>query len=171
MLNLTLVQKHLSGFRNEHHKGSKYFGLQSCVSTFKKNKYNKGVTRTDNCLVTPHSTILSVVRMLQLRFISEVAEVIFSDYDSAPVPKFSNRGPDPGLAILKIWESDYCSDSGYNHHPTVIYPCFYLRHDHTDSCYCRNGKVTPDPGRFFTHFWLRVRIRKKNAESCRSRLR
>jgi len=23
---------------------------------------------------------------------------------------------------------------------------FYLRNDHTDSCYCRNWKVTPDPG-------------------------
>ena len=29
--------------------------------------------------------------------------------------------------------------------PTVIYPCFYLRNDRTDSCYCRNGKVTPGP--------------------------
>jgi len=27
--------------------------------------------------------------------------------------------------------------------PTVIYPCFYLRNDRTDSCYWRNGKVTP----------------------------
>jgi len=33
--------------------------------------------------------------------------------------------------------------------PPVIYPCFYLRNDHTDSCYCRNGKVTPDPGPVF----------------------
>jgi len=24
---------------------------------------------------------------------------------------------------------------------------------------------------FFTNFWLRIRVRKKNAESCRSRLR
>ena len=29
--------------------------------------------------------------------------------------------------------------------PTVIYPRFYLRNDHTDSCYCRNWKVTPGP--------------------------
>jgi len=27
--------------------------------------------------------------------------------------------------------------------PTIIYPCFYLRNDHKDSCYCRNWKVTP----------------------------
>jgi len=33
--------------------------------------------------------------------------------------------------------------------PTVIYPCLYLRNDHTDSCYCRNWKVTPHPGPFF----------------------
>jgi len=29
--------------------------------------------------------------------------------------------------------------------PTVIYPCFYFRNDHTDFCYCRNRKVTPGP--------------------------
>jgi len=28
--------------------------------------------------------------------------------------------------------------------PTIIYPCFNLRNNRTDSCYCRNGKVTPD---------------------------
>ena len=44
--------------------------------------------------------------------------------------------------------------------PTVIYPCLTFRNDHTDSCYCRNGKlllfaksrnwkVTPDPGLVF----------------------
>ena len=29
--------------------------------------------------------------------------------------------------------------------PTVIYPCFCLRNDRTDFCYCQNGKVTPGP--------------------------
>ena len=29
--------------------------------------------------------------------------------------------------------------------PSVIYPRFYIRNDHTDSCYCRNWKVIPDP--------------------------
>jgi len=38
MLNLTLVQKHLSAFRNIHHKRSKNFTLQSCVSTSKGNQ-------------------------------------------------------------------------------------------------------------------------------------
>jgi len=53
--------------------------------------------------------------------------------------------------------------------PTVIYPCFYLRNDRTDSCYCRNGKVTPHPGPVFHKFVTPVL--RKNAESCRSRLR
>jgi len=42
---------------------------------------------------------------------------------------------------------------------TVIYPWFYLRKKHTDSCYCLNWKVTPVQVRFFLKFWLRVRIR------------
>ena len=41
-----------------------------------------------------------------------MAGVIFSDFDSAPVQKLLNPGPDP--AILQIWESDSYSDSGYN---------------------------------------------------------
>jgi len=41
---------------------------------------------------------------------SEVARVTFSDSDSVLVPKFFNPVP----AILQIWESDSCSDSGYN---------------------------------------------------------
>jgi len=72
---------------------------------------------------------------------SEVAGVTFSDSESAPVPKFLNPGP----VILQIWESDSCSDSATIIYPTVIYPCFYLRNDRTDSCYCRYGEVTPGP--------------------------
>jgi len=37
--------------------------------------------------------------------------------------------------------------------PTVICPCFYLGDDHTDSCYCRNWKVTLDPGLFLHKFF------------------
>ena len=29
--------------------------------------------------------------------------------------------------------------------PTLIYPCFYLRNDHTDPCFCLNWKGTPGP--------------------------
>ena len=43
----------------------------------------------------------------------EVTGVTFSDSDSAHVPQFLN--PDPIPAILQIWESGSCSDSGYNH--------------------------------------------------------
>ena len=51
-----------------------------------------------------------------------MAGVTFSDSDSAPVPKFLNPGPD--LAIFQIWESDSCSDSGYNHRSTGNLPMF-----------------------------------------------
>jgi len=77
MLNLTPVQKHLSAFRNVHHKGSKNFILCKyikriilCKYIKRKTKYNKGVTRTDDCLVTSHSTMLTVVRIFQSSFIS-----------------------------------------------------------------------------------------------------
>ena len=87
----------------------------------------------------------------------------------------------------KIFESGPGSGSGYFSNfmnptpiqtpatitdPTVIYSCFYLRNDHTDSCYCQNWKVTPDPGSIF-HKFLTPRpdpARKKNAESCRNPL-
>ena len=36
--------------------------------------------------------------------------------------------------------------------PTIIYPCFNLRNKHIESCYCRNGKLTPDPGPDFHKF-------------------
>jgi len=74
------------------------------------------------------------------RSLPEVAGVIFSG--SAPVPKFLK--PDPGPESLKIGESDSCSNSA-TIDPTRICPCFYLRKDHADSYYCRNGKVTPAP--------------------------
>ena len=56
---------------------------------------------------------------------------------------------------------------------TGVLQCFYIRNDtckdHADLCYCRNWQITPDP--FFSNFWLRLRVRKRNAESCRSRHR
>ena len=75
----------------------------------------------------------------------EVAGVTFSDSNCAPVPKFLNPGPDPRLAILQIWESDSCSDAGYNHWSSWNLLMFLLKNDHTDSCYCRMEK------------WLRIR--------------
>ena len=54
--------------------------------------------------------------------------------------------------------------------PTLIYPCFYLTNDHTDSVTAEIEKWFRIRVRFFPNFWLRIRVRKKNAESCRSRL-
>jgi len=56
-------------------------------------------------------------------YITEVAGVTFSDSDSAPVSKFLNPGP----AIFQIWESDSCSDSGYNHQSNLNLPMFLLK--------------------------------------------
>jgi len=55
----------------------------------------------------------------------EVAGVIYSDSYSAPVPKFLN--PVPGTEIFHIWESDSCSDSGYNHQSNLNWPMFLLK--------------------------------------------
>jgi len=85
-------------------------------------------------------------------FAPEVAGVSFSGSHSTSAPKLFNPGPVPGPTILQIWESDSCSDSDTIIHPTVIYPCCYLRNDRTDSYYCRNGKVTPVPGPVFQKF-------------------
>jgi len=78
----------------------------------------------------------------------EVAGVTFSDSDSAPVPKFWIR-------IRKFFKFENpapVQTSAIVIDPTVIYQCFYLRNDHTDSCYCRNWEVTPDPGPVFPKF-------------------
>ena len=50
--------------------------------------------------------------------------------------------------------------------PTKIYPCFYLRNDHRDSCYCRNWKVTADPDPFFPKFVAPDPDPKEHAESA-----
>ena len=101
----------------------------------------------------------------------EVAAVIFSDSDSAPVPKFLNPGPDPDPAILQVWESDSYSDSGTVIDPTVIHPCFSLEMTAQSPATAETEKWLRIRFPFFTNFWLRARIRhrKKNAESCRFR--
>jgi len=71
---------------------------------------------------------------------AEVAGFTFSDSNSAPVPKFLNPGPE----IFQICESGSCSDSGYHQFNRNL-SIFFLRNDHADSCYCRNGKMTPGP--------------------------
>jgi len=63
---------------------------------------------------------------------------------------------------------------------TLIYPCFYLRNDHTNSCHCRNWKVTPDPDPVFPKFLTpgpdlglkeKRRILPESTPVVRSRLR
>ena len=76
-------------------------------------------------LASLRKTVLHVYSLGRVRpsWLAEVAGVTFSD--SAPVPKFLN--PDPGPAILKIWESDSCSDAGYSHWSNRNLPMFLLK--------------------------------------------
>jgi len=75
-----------------------------------------------------------------------------------------------GSGNFQIWESDPVQNPA-TIDPTKMYPWFILRNDHTDSCYCRNWKVTPDLGPVFHKIFTPDPVRKKNAESCRKRLR
>jgi len=99
----------------------------------------------------------------------EVAGVTFLDSESAPIPKFLNPGP----AIFKFEDPTPVQIPAAITDLTVIYPCFYLGNNHTDSCFCRNWKMTPDRGPVIHNFWLRTQIlaRNKNTEFCQIRLR
>ena len=72
-------------------------------------------------------------------FRSKVAGVTFSESDSAPVPNFGIRV----RLFFKFENLTPVQTPATIINPTIIYPCFYLRNDHKDSCYCRNWKVTP----------------------------
>ena len=89
------------------------------------------------------------MKNLHVQSVVEVAGsgATFSDSDSAPVPKFLDPGPDP--AILQIWESDSCSDSGYNIRSNRDLPLFLPKKWLHRLCHCRNGRVTPDLGPVF----------------------
>ena len=81
-----------------------------------------------------------------------MAGVTFSDSGSTPVPKFLNLAPDPGATIFKFENPTPVQNPDAIIDPTEIFPCFYLRDDHTDSCYCRNRKMTLASGLFFYKF-------------------
>ena len=83
----------------------------------------------------------TLTRLVTDPILSEVARVTFSDSDSAPVPKFLNPGP----AIFQIWESDSCSDSGYNHQSNLNLPMFKM--------------TTQTPASAEIEKWLRIRVR------------
>jgi len=64
----------------------------------------------------------------------EVFGVTFSDTNCAPVPKFLKLVPGP--AIFKFENPSPVQTPAAIIDPTVICPCFCLRKDHTESCYC-----------------------------------
>ena len=84
------------------------------------------------------------------------SRVTFLESDSAPVSKIFESGSRSGhfwsLRIRLLFRIRLTID------PSAIFPRFYLRKDHADSCYCRNLKVTLDPvsGEIsdLRNFWL-----------------
>ena len=97
--------------------------------------------------------------------VAEVAGVTFSFSDTASVPKFWNPGP----AIFQIWESDPCSDSGYNYQSNLNLLMFLLKKwPHRLMVL---PKLKSDPGSGFsqifdsgswTRIWKRIRKFVKN---------
>jgi len=73
----------------------------------------------------------------------EVAAVTFSESESAPVPKIFNPGLGKGPEFFKF-ENPTPVQTPATIDSTEIYPCFYLRNDHADSCHGWKWKVTPD---------------------------
>jgi len=65
-------------------------------------------------------------------FILEVAGITFSDSDSAPVPKFLNPVWNQVRQFFKFENPTPVQTPDTIINPTVIYPCFYLRYDHTE---------------------------------------
>jgi len=82
---------------------------------------------------------------------TQVAWVTFWDSDSAPVPKFLNRVRIRVRQFFKFENLTPVQTPATIIDPTEIYPCLYLRNDHTDSCYCWNGQVTLCP--FFSQIF------------------
>jgi len=74
--------------------------------------------------------------------------------------------------MSQIWGSDPCSDSGYNHRSNRNLPIFLL--EKWPHRLLPLPKLKSDSGSgsvFLPNFWLRVWVRKKNAESHRIGLR
>jgi len=71
----------------------------------------------------------------------------------------------PGQAIFQIWEFSSCSQSGYNHRSNRNLPMNYLRNDDTDSCFCRNQKVTP--GTVFHKFLTPNPVSSEISDLCK----
>jgi len=84
-------------------------------------------------------------RLPKNAYLTEMAGVTFSDSDPAPFPKFFNPGPDPVRQYFKFENPTRVQTPTTIVNPTLIQPYFYLRNDHTDSCYCRNWERTMVP--------------------------
>jgi len=76
---------------------------------------------------------------------AKVAGVTFSDSDPLLFQNFWIRV----RKFFKIENQNFVQTPATIIDLTVIFPCFYLRNDHIDSCYGRNKKVTPGPRPFF----------------------
>ena len=75
------------------------------------------------------------------RYATELAGVTFADSDSAPVPKFWIRD----RLFFKFENPTPVQTPATIIDPTEINPCFYLRNNHTGSCFCPKGVVTMGP--------------------------
>ena len=85
-----------------------------------------------------------------------------------------HKSINPSPAVLQMWESGSCSDSGYNHRSSRKFTHVFTY---------EMTAQTPAPAemekwlrtwvRFFPSFWLRlrIRVRKKNPGSCWSWIR
>jgi len=78
------------------------------------------VSQRDSSWVTKIRDSTRVESLTRVKLSPEAAGVTFADSDSAPVTKVLNPGP----AILQIWESNSCSDSGYDHRSNRNFPMF-----------------------------------------------
>jgi len=79
----------------------------------------------------------------------EVTGATFSDSYSAPTPLLSQNF---WIRVRKFFKFEIpipVQITATFIDLIEIYPCFYLRNDHIDTCYCRNCKGAPDPGPVF----------------------
>jgi len=97
---------------------------------------------------------------------TELAGVIFSDSDLAPVPKFLNPVP----AILEIWESESCSDSSYNHRSNRNLPMFSPKKWLHRLLLLPQWKSDSGSEPVFSQIFDFRSGSEENAESCQSRL-
>jgi len=89
------------------------------------------------CSHTRLSSITNVNIVEWLVSVPLVAGVTFSDSDSAFKTFEFGYGSGSGN-FFKFENPTPVQTPAIIIDPTVIYPCFYLRNDHTDCCYCRN---------------------------------